>query len=117
MEWFAFLSDVSNTLEPYVTLIIFSLWLSYFFKRENRLLARISILESVLGFLVVIIVIGMYKVNFIAQDTYSFYTFLSAVGILWGTQGLIWGLVFYLIPIEKILKIRKRGRKKRSSYF
>ena len=94
MEWFAFLSDVSNTLEPYVTLIIFSLWLSYFFKRENRLLARVSILESVLGFLVVIIIIGMYKVNFIAQDTYSFYTFLSAVGIYMGHSRLNLGISF-----------------------
>jgi hypothetical protein len=57
------------------------------------------------------IVISMYKVSYIAPDAYSFYTFFSAIGILWGTQGLIWALVFWFIPIEKILNIGQKKNK------
>jgi hypothetical protein len=105
MNWFEFLSEISNTIEPYITLIIFSIWFSYIAKKENHMLSRVSILESIVGFLIVVIVISMYKVNYIDPSSYAFYTFFSAVGLLWGTQGLIWGLVFWLIPIERILKI------------
>jgi len=105
MNWFEFLSEISNTIEPYITLIIFSIWFSYVAKKENHMLSRVSILESIVGFLIVVIVISMYKVNYIDPGSYAFYTFFSAVGLLWGTQGLIWGLVFWLVPIERILKI------------
>ena len=74
------------------------------------MMSRVSILESVVGFLIVMIVISMYKVNYIAPTGYDFYTFFSAIGLLWGTQGLVWGLVFWLIPVEKVLKIEQKKK-------
>ena len=111
MDWFEILSDMSSTLAPYVTLIMFSIWFSYNSKREKHSLSSISFLESVVGFLLVIIIVSLYKVGFDVSSNYYFYTFLSAVGILWGTQGMIWGLVFWLIPVEKILKIEPKVKK------
>ena len=110
MDWFEFLSDMSSTLAPYVTLIMFSIWFSYNARKENHSLSSISFSEAFVGFLLVIIIISFYKVGFDVSDTYYLYTFLSAVGILWGVQGLIWGLVFWLIPIERILKIQPKKK-------
>ena len=112
MGWFEFLSDMSTALAPYVTLIMFSIWFSYNAKKENHSLSSISFLEATAGFLLVIIIISLYKVGFDVSNTFYLYVFLSAVGILWGTQGLIWGLVFWLIPVEKILKIESKKKAK-----
>jgi hypothetical protein len=110
MGWFEFLSDMSSALSPYVTLIMFSIWFSFNAKREGHSLASISFSEAFVGFLIVIIVVTLYKVGFNVFDTYYLYTFISAVGILWGIQGLIWGLVFWLLPVEKILKIQPKKK-------
>jgi hypothetical protein len=117
MEWFSFLSDLSNTLEPFVILIIFSIGLCYFSKKQKHLLSRVSFLETVIGFLIVIITIILYKTNFVTYENYYLFTFFSAVGILWGTQGLIWGFIFYFIPIEKILKIEAKKRIRKRLYI
>lgn len=114
MDWFQFLLDMGNSLEPYVTFVVFSVWLSYLARKENHLLSYVSFLESISGFLLVIVAISLYKVNFTVPNTYLFHTFLSYVGLIWGIQGLIWGLVFYVVPIEKILRIET---KKKGSYF
>lgn len=118
MDWLNFLLDMGNSLEPYVTLVVFSIWLSYMSRRENRLLSHVSFLESVSGFLMVIVAISFYKIKFSVPNAHLFYTFLSYVGLIWGIQGLIWGTVFYVVPIEKMLKIeplKKKGKK--ASYF
>lgn len=110
MNWFEFLTDISSTIEPYITLILFSLWLSYLSKKENHLLSRVSFLETDIGFLMVIIIVIMYKLDLITASSYSSYVFFSAIGLLWGILGLIWGLTFYFIPIEKILKIESKSK-------
>jgi hypothetical protein len=113
-DWFNFLLDIGNSVEPYITLIIFSIWLSFISRREDHLLSYVSFLEAVAGFLMVIIAVSMFKVNVTIPNIYLFYTFLSYVGILWGVQGITWGIVFFIIPIERILRIdstRKKGRK------
>ena len=114
MEWFEFLFSLSSAVEPYITLILLSVWLSYLAKRENRLLSRISFLETDVGFLLVIAIVILYKLGLATASTYSTYVFFSAVGVMWGILGLIWGLVFYFVPVEKILKIhpKKKGIKK-----
>ena len=99
------------TLEPFITLLLFSVWLSYFSKKEGHLLSRVSFSEAIIGFLIVMAVVFAYKINVIAQDAYSYYVFFSAVGIFWGTLGLMWGLVFYMLPIEKLLKVNAPKRK------
>ena len=114
MDWLQFLLDMGNALEPYVTLVVFSIWLAYMSRKGNHLLSHVSFLESVSGFLMVILAISFYKVNLQVPNTHLFYTFLSYVGLIWGIQGLVWGIVFYVIPIEKILKIES---KKKGSYF
>jgi len=116
-DWFHFLLDMGSSIGPYVTLAVFSIWVSYLSRRENHLLSYVSSLESVSGFLLVIIAISLYKVNFVVPNTYLFYTFLSYVGLIWGVQGLIWALVFYIVPIEKILKIEPTKKGKKPSYF
>ncbi len=116
-DWFKFLLDFGNSLEPYVTLVIFSAWLSYLSRQGEHLLSYVSFLESVAGFLMVIVSISLYKVNISVENLYVFYTFLSYVGVLWGTQGLIWGSVFYVTPIEEILRLEKKMRGKKFTYF
>ena len=110
MEWFEFLLSLSSSIEPYITLILFSVWLSYLAKKENHILSRVSFLETDLGFLLVIVIVILYKLDFITASTYDIYVFFSAVGVMWGILGLIWGLVFYFVPIEKILKIRPKKK-------
>ena len=110
MGWFEFLSDISSTLAPYVTLIMFSVWFSYNARKEGHSLSSVCFSEAFVGFLVVIIIVSLYKVGFDVSDTYYIYTFLSSVGILWGIQGLIWGLVFWLLPVERILKIQPKKK-------
>ena len=110
MEWFEFLLSLSSSVEPYITLILFSVWLSYLAKKENHILSRVSFLETDLGFLLVIVIVILYKLDFVTTITYDIYVFFSAVGVMWGILGLIWGLVFYFVPIEKILKIRPKKK-------
>jgi hypothetical protein len=111
MNWFEFLTSLSSAIEPYITLILFSVWLSYLAKKEKHLLSRVSFLETDVGFLIVILIVILYKLDLITESNYLSYTFFSAVGVLWGVLGLIWGLTFYFIPIEKILKIEPKKRK------
>jgi hypothetical protein len=116
-DWFGFLLDMGNSVEPYITLVIFSIWLSFLSKKENHLLSYVSFLESVAGFLMVIIAISLFKVNVSIPNIYLFYTFLSYVGILWGVQGITWGIVFFIIPVEKVLRIEPKKKSKSFSYF
>lgn len=116
-DWFNFLLQFGNSVEPYVTFAIFSIWLSYMAKKEDHLLSYVSFLESVSGFLLVMIAISLYQVNLNIPNIILFYTFVSYAGVLWGVQGLIWGLVFYVTPVEQVLKIEKRKRGKKLSYF
>jgi len=116
MNWFEFLLDLSSSVEPYITLILFSVWLSYLAKKENHILSRVSFLETDVGFLIVIVIVILYKLDLITASNYPSYIFFSAVGIMWGILGLIWGLTFYFIPIEKILKIGKARRIKSKKY-
>ena len=117
VDWFQFLLDMGNSIEPYITLVIFCIWLSYISRKDNHLLSYVSFLESVAGFLMVVVAISLYKVNVSIPNIYLFYTFLSYVGILWGIQGIIWGLVFMIIPIEKIINIEPKKKGKKLTYF
>jgi hypothetical protein len=116
-DWFNFLLDLGNSVEPYITLVLFTIWLSFISKRENHLLSYVSFLESVAGFLMVMIAISLFKVNVTAPNINLFYTFLSYVGVLWGIQGVVWGIVFFIIPIEKILNIEPSKKGKKFTYF
>jgi hypothetical protein len=117
MDWFEFLLNISNALGPFITLIMFSIGLSYLSKKENHLFSYVSFLETFVGFLIVIVIIFLYKVNFIEPDTFYLYTFFLNVGIFWGTLGLIWGLVFWFIPIEKNLKIDSKIKRRKSKKY
>jgi nitrate/nitrite transporter NarK len=117
MNWFEFLSGMSSAIETYITLILFSIWLSYLAKKEKHLLSRVSFLEADVGFFIVIFIVILYEIGMITESSYISYVFFSAIGIMWGILGLIWGLTFYFIPIEKILKITpKRRRVKKFKY-
>jgi hypothetical protein len=110
-EWVPFFQKAGELLVPYATLVTFTIALSYLAKEGKHIFSQLLFLISSFSFLLVVIGLGFTLIN--TNPTSSFelsYEILCAFGLLSGITSLGVGVIYYIIPFEKFIKLKKKKR-------